>query len=65
MRRCHVALVPRSPGYMELTGAARESVAVALAFTSYAWLRALLLDANVQASHSENGAKGAPWIESF
>jgi hypothetical protein len=34
-------------------------------FTSYAWLRALLLDAGVQVSYSENGAKGNPWIESF
>ena len=34
-------------------------------FTSYAWLQALLLDAGVRVSYSENGAKGNPWIESF
>ena len=34
-------------------------------FTSYAWLRALLLDAGARVSYSENGAKGNPWIESF
>ena len=34
-------------------------------FTSYAWLRTLLLDAGAQVSYSENGAKGNPWIESF
>lgn len=34
-------------------------------FTSYAWLRALLLEAGARVSYSENGAKGNPWIESF
>jgi transposase InsO family protein len=34
-------------------------------FTSYAWLRALLLDAGTRVSYSENGAKGNPWIGSF
>jgi len=34
-------------------------------FTSYDWLRALLLDAEVLVSYSENGAKGNPWIESL
>jgi len=34
-------------------------------FTSYAWLRALLLEAGGRVSYSENGARGNPWIESF
>jgi len=34
-------------------------------FTSYAWLQALLIDAGVDVSYSENGAKGNPWVESF
>lgn len=34
-------------------------------FTSYDWLRALLIDAEVLVSYSENGAKGNPWIESL
>jgi putative transposase len=34
-------------------------------FTSYAWLRALLLRSRVRISYSENGARGNPWIESF
>lgn len=34
-------------------------------FTSYAWLRAVLLDSHARTSYSENGAKGNPWIESF
>jgi len=34
-------------------------------FTSYDWLRALLLDSGARVSYSENGAKGNPWIESF
>lgn len=34
-------------------------------FTSYDWLRALLIDAGVLVSYSENGAKGNPWIESL
>lgn len=34
-------------------------------FTSYAWLRALLLESGVRISFSENGARGNPWIESF
>lgn len=34
-------------------------------FTSYDWLRALLLDSGARLSYSENGARGNPWIESF
>lgn len=34
-------------------------------YTSYAWLRTLLLDHGVRISYSENGAQGNPWIESF
>lgn len=34
-------------------------------FTSYDWLRALLLDSGARVSYSENGAKDNPWIESF
>lgn len=34
-------------------------------YTSYDWLRALLIDAGVVVSFSENGAKGNPWVESF
>jgi len=34
-------------------------------YTSYAWLRTLLLDDGVRVSYSENGARGNPWIESF
>jgi len=32
-------------------------------FTSYAWLRALLLEAGARVSYSENGAKGNPWTQ--
>lgn len=34
-------------------------------FTSYDWLRALLLDSGARVSYSENGARDNPWIESF
>jgi transposase InsO family protein len=34
-------------------------------FTSYDWLRTLLLDSGARVSFSENGAKDNPWIESF
>jgi len=34
-------------------------------YTSYAWLRRLLIDGEVRISYSENGARGNPWIESF
>jgi len=34
-------------------------------FTSHDWLQALLIDAGVRVSYSENGARGNPWIESF
>jgi len=34
-------------------------------YTSYRWLRALLLDDGLRVSYSENGAKGNPWIESL
>ena len=34
-------------------------------YTSYAWLRRLLIDSGVRISYSENGARGNPWIESF
>lgn len=34
-------------------------------FTSYDWLEALLVDADVVVSYSENGAKGNPRVESF
>jgi transposase InsO family protein len=33
-------------------------------YTSYRWLRAILLDDGLRISYSENGAKGNPWIES-
>jgi len=34
-------------------------------YTSYRWLRAILLDDGLRISYSENGAKGNPWIESL
>ena len=34
-------------------------------YTSYRWLRAILLDDGMRVSYSENGAKGNPWIESL
>ena len=34
-------------------------------FTSYDWLRALVVDAGVRISYSERGAWDNPWIESF
>ena len=34
-------------------------------YTSYRWLRAVLLDDGLRVSYSENGAKGNPWIESL
>ncbi len=34
-------------------------------FTSYAWLRTLLINAGVSVSYSESGARDNPWIESM
>jgi transposase InsO family protein len=34
-------------------------------YTSYRWLRAILLEDGLRVSYSENGAKGNPWIESL
>jgi len=34
-------------------------------YTSYRWLRAILLDDGLRVSYSERGAKGNPWIESL
>jgi len=34
-------------------------------YTSYAWLRHLLIHSGVRISYSANGARGNPWIESF
>lgn len=34
-------------------------------YTSYAWLRHLLIHSGVRISYSETGARGNPWIESF
>jgi putative transposase len=34
-------------------------------FTSYAWLRTLLIDAGISVSYSESGARDNPWIESM
>ena len=34
-------------------------------YTSYRWLRAILLEDGMRVSYSENGAKGNPWIESL
>ncbi|WP_103028979.1 IS3 family transposase [Salinibacter altiplanensis] len=34
-------------------------------YTSYRWLRAILLKDGMRVSYSENGAKGNPWIESL
>lgn len=34
-------------------------------YTSYQWLRAILLEDGLQVSYSESGAKGNPWIESL
>ena len=34
-------------------------------FTSYDWLRALVVDSGVRISYSERGAWDNPWIESF
>lgn len=34
-------------------------------FTSYDWLRAVLVEAQARISYSERGAKDNPWIESF
>ncbi|WP_158666515.1 integrase core domain-containing protein [Salinibacter altiplanensis] len=34
-------------------------------YTSYRWLRAILLDDEMRVSYSENGARGNPWIESL
>jgi transposase InsO family protein len=33
-------------------------------YTSYRWLRTILLEDGMRVSYSENGAKGNPWIES-
>lgn len=33
-------------------------------FTSYDWLRRVLIDAGCEVSFSENGARGNPWVES-
>jgi len=35
------------------------------AYTSYRWPEAILLDDEMRVSHSENGAKDDPWIESL
>lgn len=35
------------------------------AFTSYRWLRAVLVQAKARVSYSENGARGNTWVESF
>jgi len=34
-------------------------------YTSYRWLRAMLIDDEMRVSFSERGAKGNPWIESL
>jgi transposase InsO family protein len=34
-------------------------------YTSYRWLRTVLLEDGMRISYSENGAKGNPWIESL
>lgn len=34
-------------------------------YTSYRWLRTILLEDGLRVSYSENGAKGNPWIESL
>jgi transposase InsO family protein len=34
-------------------------------YTSYRWLRAILLEDSMRVSYSEKGAKGNPWIESL
>jgi transposase InsO family protein len=34
-------------------------------YTSYRWLRTILLEDGMRVSYSENGAKGNPWIESL
>jgi len=34
-------------------------------YTSYQWLRTLLIDSGTRVSYSETGAKGNPWIESL
>jgi transposase InsO family protein len=34
-------------------------------YTSYQWLRSMLLEDGLRVSYSENGAKGNPWIESL
>jgi transposase InsO family protein len=34
-------------------------------YTSYRWLRAILLEDSMRVSYSENGAKDNPWIESL
>ena len=34
-------------------------------YTSYAWLRRVLLEENGRLSYAEHGAKDNPWIESF
>jgi len=34
-------------------------------YTSYRWLRAVLLEDGLRVSYSENGAKGNPWVESL
>jgi len=34
-------------------------------YTSYRWLRTILLEDGMHVSYSENGAKGNPWIESL
>jgi transposase InsO family protein len=34
-------------------------------YTSYQWLRTILLEDSMRVSYSENGAKGNPWIESL
>jgi len=34
-------------------------------YTSYEWLRTLLIESSAQVSYSETGAKGNPWVESL
>jgi len=34
-------------------------------YTSYKWIRSMLLDDGLRVSYSENGAKRSPWIESL
>jgi len=59
----------RAEAQLEATGRSAKGLIVHqdqdAVFTSYAWLRRLLIESEALVSYSERGAKDNPWIESF